>query len=64
MMVEPEQRVRVRKAWAKFQDLQDKMDAGTLGQNDMNIFEFLKVEIALIQADAMVTIAARQQGPW
>lgn len=64
MMVEPEQKVRVREAWKRFQDLKDKDSSGTLGTADVNAFEILKVEIALIQAEAMVTLALRQQGPW
>lgn len=64
MMVVPPQREQIQEAWDKFNQLQAKADNGTLGTGDMNAFEFLKVKIALIQAEATVTLALRQQGPW
>lgn len=63
IMVSP-QKERVQEAWDKFQELQAKADNGTLGSGDLNTLEFLKIQISLIQAEAMVTLALRQQGPW
>lgn len=63
IMVSP-QKERVQEAWDKFQVLQAKADNGTLGSADLNTLEFLKIQISLIQAEAMVTLALRQQGPW
>lgn len=63
IMVSP-QKERVQEAWDKFQELQAKADNGTLGTGDLNKLEFLRIEISLIQAEAMVTLALRQQGPW
>lgn len=64
MMVVPPQKQQVQEVWEKFNTLQAKTESGTLGEADVNTFELLKVEIALIQAEAMVTLALRQQGPW